>query len=155
MTDSAPRRHRAKQPRFPIGITSQTFELAYDYIMKISYLGPLGLGFDDTKIREALSPFFDHKVQCYMIVGGCDNPFVVLDPEAFSRQVQYAKVIKAVTRLATGCAPIFRFLLTAHCSARADTPYNRLCSYFPVSTRSALFSARSSVFRTPIFRGFR
>ena len=37
----------------------------------------------------------------------------------------------------------------------ADMPCNRLCSYFPVSTRSALFSARSSKLQTPIFRGFR
>ncbi|TDL15221.1 hypothetical protein BD410DRAFT_809111 [Rickenella mellea] len=68
---------QAKTPRFPIGITDQTFKLAKDYVQSLNYLGPLSLSCDDTKLHPALKMFWDPIKNCCFLLGGIGEPMAV------------------------------------------------------------------------------
>ncbi|KAH9983026.1 hypothetical protein BJV74DRAFT_734516, partial [Russula compacta] len=58
-----------KQPRFPISITSRTFDLAESHLQALDYHGPVGLACDDTKLLPSFWPYYDSDQQCYVLLG--------------------------------------------------------------------------------------
>ncbi|KIJ91177.1 hypothetical protein K443DRAFT_115413 [Laccaria amethystina LaAM-08-1] len=78
------RLHRAREPRFPIGISEKTFQLARDHLKKIDYDGPIALSCDDTKLLASFRPYFDKELDGHYVMGHVGKPLRLLDPSNFS-----------------------------------------------------------------------
>ncbi|KAJ7201855.1 hypothetical protein GGX14DRAFT_571116 [Mycena pura] len=65
------RNRTSKQPRFPLGITSENFEYLDRYCDKHGYPRgyPLCLSVDDTKLFPAMQPLYDGQVKSWFLVG--------------------------------------------------------------------------------------
>ncbi|KAH6871091.1 hypothetical protein BKA70DRAFT_1489938 [Coprinopsis sp. MPI-PUGE-AT-0042] len=94
-TERALQINRARQPRFPIGITERTFDTAKEKISKLGYEGPLCLSCDDTQLLPALRPFYDIEKEAWYIIGGEKGPLLLSNPEEFLEIVDKAEVVKA------------------------------------------------------------
>ncbi|KAJ3911654.1 hypothetical protein F5877DRAFT_55051 [Lentinula edodes] len=88
-------RQRAALPKFPVDIQPRTFELAKAHLDALNYKGPVALSCDDTKLQQALRPFFDEDRQSWCILGSAGTPMLVVDPEEFHNSIKSAKVEKA------------------------------------------------------------
>ncbi|KAJ7889679.1 hypothetical protein B0H13DRAFT_2532168 [Mycena leptocephala] len=73
----------SKTPRFPIGITDETFVYATQYLEDYKYPhgAPLSLSVDDTKLFPALRPLYDGVNQRWYIVGTTGEHILVPNPE--------------------------------------------------------------------------
>ncbi|KAF6745910.1 hypothetical protein DFP72DRAFT_778941, partial [Ephemerocybe angulata] len=80
-------KHIAKEPRFPVGISTRNFELVQKHLNDIAYDGPVGLGCDDTKLFSGLQLMWDGEKNSHFLVGGCDEPIQVLDADAVQREM--------------------------------------------------------------------
>ncbi|KAJ6632070.1 hypothetical protein B0H10DRAFT_2206481 [Mycena sp. CBHHK59/15] len=92
----------SKSPRFPVGITDETFGYAQRYCEEYKYpLGtPLSLAVDDSKLFPALQPLYNGVKGRWFIVGTTGEPVEVLDPEALHRTInKLEKTTEMATKL--------------------------------------------------------
>ncbi|KAJ7192602.1 hypothetical protein GGX14DRAFT_379987 [Mycena pura] len=70
-TERSIRSRVSKQPRFPIGINTQSFESVQryceDYAYPVGY--PLCLSVDDTKLFPAMQPLYDGPAKTWLLIG--------------------------------------------------------------------------------------
>ncbi|KAJ6540255.1 hypothetical protein B0H10DRAFT_2245184 [Mycena sp. CBHHK59/15] len=87
-------------PRFPIGVTDETFIYAKQYCEDYKYPrgAPLSLSVDDTKLLPALRPLYDGVNQKWYIVGTTGEHVEVLNPQAMHQTLEK---LKATAELAT------------------------------------------------------
>ncbi|KAG6915324.1 hypothetical protein DXG01_012130 [Tephrocybe rancida] len=83
------------EPKVPLEIGDQMFQLVADHLGAIEYAGPVGLGCDNTKLFSSLQLFWDSGKKAYSLVGGTEGPVEVVDPEALKEIMVEAKVKKA------------------------------------------------------------
>lgn len=92
---------QSNEPRFPIGIVDRTFQMAVQYRDQHKYTGPMHLSCDNTKLLEALTPYFDKETNAWIIVGGVGDPTQIppiariADIDAFRETIEQAKIEKA------------------------------------------------------------
>ena len=72
---------QAKQPRFPVSVSPQTFEIAAGYIRGLSYTGPVALSCDDTKLHPVYCTYFCTKHQSHILVGSTEDIWAVANPD--------------------------------------------------------------------------
>lgn len=87
--------HRARQPRFPIGIQDRTFQLVIDTLDQLNYYGPLALSCDDTKLLASLHPFYDKEKEAWFVLGHVGKPYQLLDYEDFKAVTNNSELQKA------------------------------------------------------------
>ncbi len=75
------RKKEARQPRFPLEICDQTFQLVVDHLLQIDYSGPTSLSCDDTKLFSTFRLYYDSARGGHYLVGGIDGPILVVDPK--------------------------------------------------------------------------
>ena len=82
----------AKTPKFPIGITDRTFDLAVEYCKQYNYPQnyPLCLSVDDTKLFAALQPVKNGK-EWYLVGIVGDEPIKVANVEGIDLALQEHK----------------------------------------------------------------
>lgn len=97
------RKKVAREPRFPLKICPQTFELIMQHLKRLGYKGPLALACDDTKLNPSLRIYFDGHEDCYYLVGCTSGPLVVPDPDALSPILQQAKGKEAMKVCCSAC----------------------------------------------------
>nr|GAT49565.1 predicted protein [Mycena chlorophos] len=88
----------SRSPRFPFGITDETYGYAISYCTNYKYPrdAPLSLAVDDTKLHAALRPF--HNRGKWFIVGSTGEPMEVANPDHI---VSKLKQIEETQELAT------------------------------------------------------
>lgn len=99
------RLHQARQPRFPIGISVKTFQLAQDHLKRIDYDGPVALSCDDTKLLASFRPYYDKELDGYFVMGHVGKPFRLLDPTSFSELTDTQDLEKA-SKLRVWCLQV-------------------------------------------------
>ncbi|KAI0688683.1 hypothetical protein C8T65DRAFT_700472 [Cerioporus squamosus] len=87
--------NEALRPRFPIGISQRTFEIAVEYLNMLEYTGPVGLSADDTKLVPGFDPVFDKQRNGFVILGGIGDPLPVANPEELTAAIAAGKIEKA------------------------------------------------------------
>ncbi|KAF7336404.1 hypothetical protein MVEN_02189300 [Mycena venus] len=87
-------------PRFPIGITDETFVYGKQYLEDYKYpLGaPLSLAVDDTKLFPALRPLYDGVKKLWYIVGTTGDHIAVPNPQGLHETLDK---LEATAELAT------------------------------------------------------
>lgn len=86
--------HRAKQPKFPVGIQTRTFQLVEDNLKLLEYTGPLGLSCDDTKLLASFRPYWDQDREGYYVMGHVGDPYRLADPESFKAVINSGDLVK-------------------------------------------------------------
>ncbi|KAF8589041.1 hypothetical protein K439DRAFT_1333738 [Ramaria rubella] len=86
---------QAASPRFPLGITEQTFALAEKYITDLHYTQFLALSCDDTKLLASLCMYHDKQQDTWFLVGATIEPIPVADPKALRQTLMDAHLQKA------------------------------------------------------------
>lgn len=86
---------RTRQPRFPIGITDDTFENVIGHLKVLNYEGPLALSCDDTQLLPALRPYYDVKKGQHFLLGTDSEPMLLAEPEKFEEIVREGQITKA------------------------------------------------------------
>ncbi|XP_006459004.1 hypothetical protein AGABI2DRAFT_66018 [Agaricus bisporus var. bisporus H97] len=71
----------ARDPKFPLGITDQVFELVEEHLQQLSYTGPVCVACDDTMLLSAFRLYWDAKEHSHFLIGGVDGPIRVADPD--------------------------------------------------------------------------
>ncbi|KAI5884956.1 uncharacterized protein SCHCODRAFT_01176952 [Schizophyllum commune H4-8] len=71
----------ARQPRFPMEICDETFELVVSILRSIGYSGPVSVACDDTKLFDTWRLYYDLVTKKFYLVGGTDGPVLVTNPE--------------------------------------------------------------------------
>jgi len=89
------RKKEARQPRFPMEICDQSFQLVAEHLKTLDYDGPVGLSCDDTKLFATYRLYWDSKESSYFLVGGVDGPMRVADPDSVKETIATAKAKKA------------------------------------------------------------
>ncbi|KAF7291444.1 hypothetical protein MIND_01289500 [Mycena indigotica] len=84
-----------KQPKFPMTICEQTYELALKHLEALAWTGPVGLSVDDTKLCAAHRLYWDSEKGAYMLVGSSSGPFRVDNPDAVRKLIEQAQLDKA------------------------------------------------------------
>ncbi|KAK7013894.1 hypothetical protein R3P38DRAFT_3322441 [Favolaschia claudopus] len=92
---------KSTSPRFPLGITAQTYQFVVKYCEDYGYPtgAPLSLAVDDTKLDAALRPLYDGVKQKWFIVGAVDGPIEVADVEELHATLE--QLAKKPPQLAT------------------------------------------------------
>jgi hypothetical protein len=57
------------------------FDRALNYIQALGYDGPVALSCDDSKLVPALRTYWDPQKECFLVVGGVEEPLAVADIE--------------------------------------------------------------------------
>jgi hypothetical protein len=81
----------AHEPRIPMTICKQTFQLVDKHLSTLSYDGSVGLNCDDTKLFQ----LWDAKKKAHFMVGGVGEPMHVADPDRLKEIINDAKLVKA------------------------------------------------------------
>ena len=109
MTETLFSLHRARQPRFPIGIQDRTFELVINTLDQLNYHGPLALSCDDTKLLASLRPFYNKEKEAWFVLGHVGEPYQLLDYEDFKTVTNSGDLQKA-----TKVRDIYSIMLCCH-----------------------------------------
>ncbi len=108
--DPVPSRYNeALQPRFPIGISKRSFEIAVEYLDMLEYTGPVGLSCDDTKLVPGLDPVYDKDRNGFVVLGGVGDPMPVADPEELNAAIAAGRISKAEKVGCTTCSEMVLF----------------------------------------------
>ncbi|PPQ87308.1 hypothetical protein CVT25_002058 [Psilocybe cyanescens] len=99
------RKKEAHQPRFPMDILPQTFDLVADHLAALDFNGPVALSCDDTKLFATYRLYWDAELKSYYLVGGIDGPLRVADPDSVKEVIEAAKSEKA-TKVRLWCLTI-------------------------------------------------
>ncbi len=94
------RKREARQPRFPLEICDETFQLVVDYLKEIDYSGSTSLSCDDTKLFSTFRLYWDAKKGKHFLIGGTDGPIFVADPENM-RDILATSQSKKATKVST------------------------------------------------------
>ena len=115
----------ARQPRFPMEICDETFELVIDILRSIGWSGPVGVACDDTKLFDTWRLYYDAVTKRFYLVGGIDGPILVTNPE----KVQELMASLAVKKAKKVSGPLIRVCLRliAMPGAGVDTS-RRVCA---------------------------
>ncbi|KZT66512.1 hypothetical protein DAEQUDRAFT_653688, partial [Daedalea quercina L-15889] len=74
-----------KVPRLPLDILDAAMaQRARDYLRRVGYNGPTALSCNDTKLHPVLHLYWHKQEQTYLLVGGCDGPIPVANPDELS-----------------------------------------------------------------------
>ncbi|KAH6871759.1 hypothetical protein BKA70DRAFT_1484362 [Coprinopsis sp. MPI-PUGE-AT-0042] len=99
------RMKRAREPRFPMEIGEQTFQMVADQLNTLGYTGPncpVGLSCDDTKLLSGFRLYHDKAEDCHYLVGGTEGKLRVADPEQV-RKVLAENKDKKATKVRLWC----------------------------------------------------
>ncbi|KAB5591529.1 hypothetical protein CTheo_5036 [Ceratobasidium theobromae] len=86
---------RAREPKFPLTINSDVFELAKAYLKSVSYSGPLCLSCDDTKLLPSLQTYYDGQTKQWYLVGGTSGPIKIADNDELIKVLKSGNINKA------------------------------------------------------------
>ncbi|KAH7912049.1 hypothetical protein BJ138DRAFT_1005353, partial [Hygrophoropsis aurantiaca] len=96
---------RSRTPRYPTSICERSFQLAEEYIQKLSYKGPMALSCDDTKLHPSFRTYWDPAMKCHFVVGGVGEPYAVADVDELNEFLRTANEAKA-TKIRLWCLQI-------------------------------------------------
>ena len=85
----------ARQPRFPMDILPQTFNLVADHLQALDYDGPVALSCDDTKLFATYRLYWDSEKESYFLVGGTSGAIPVADPDSVKQAIEAVQSVKA------------------------------------------------------------
>ncbi|KAI9062819.1 hypothetical protein FKP32DRAFT_1548995, partial [Trametes sanguinea] len=94
-TERSIRYNISLQPRFPLGLSEQTFMNLISLLERLGYSGPVGLSCDDTKLSASLDPVYDKAQDGYFVLGGVGQPLRVANPENFAAEIAANSIMKA------------------------------------------------------------
>ncbi|KAL1684578.1 hypothetical protein GGG16DRAFT_68050 [Schizophyllum commune] len=108
----------ARQPRFPMEICDETFELVIDILRSIGWSGPVGVACDDTKLFDTWRLYYDAVTKRFYLVGGIDGPILVTNPEKVqelmaSLAVKKAKKVRVWTLVVESAQKICPIIIAA------------------------------------------
>ncbi|KAF5320335.1 hypothetical protein D9611_011267 [Ephemerocybe angulata] len=93
---------RAREPRFPMDICEDTFNLVAKQLEVLGHQGPVALSCDDSKLLDALRLYWDDNDQCYYLVGAAEGKLKVADPERMKELLERSEYHKA-TKVRVWC----------------------------------------------------
>ncbi|KAL1661458.1 hypothetical protein GGF50DRAFT_61078 [Schizophyllum commune] len=85
----------ARQPRFPMEICDETFELVVNTLRLIGFWGPVSVACDDTKLFDTWRLYYDSVTKKFYLIGGVDGPILVSDPEKIQELIDSLATKKA------------------------------------------------------------
>ncbi|TFK25892.1 hypothetical protein FA15DRAFT_589523 [Coprinopsis marcescibilis] len=89
------RMKHAREPKFPLGISEETFNLVAEQLKDLDYSGHVALSCDDTKLLPSYRLYWDDKEQTYMLIGGDQGPLRVANAEEVDQALKDASSSKA------------------------------------------------------------
>ncbi|KAF5341928.1 hypothetical protein D9611_001095 [Ephemerocybe angulata] len=93
---------RAREPRFPMDICEDTFNLVAKQLKALGHEGPVALSCDDSKLLDALRLYWDEKDGCHYLVGAAEGKLKVADPDRMKELLEKSEYHKA-TKVRVWC----------------------------------------------------